>query len=359
MLVELTVNWAYTTTPASPFPSRVYWRLKGATSYSLQSVADGTTTTITTITNSQDTLDTPCILEYEGYVIPECFVGTATDCNPYLADGVTVNSACPTTNRSYWTATINATTNQSCRGVEVNCVKSGVYAIHAADQDALFTEVWANPGPTVSATGGAPGSGFGAVPAPGAYNSTTGRMEKDCWVITQGNNYPSAPTVTLSRSNGGVDISMIVTMACNDFTYTDCKSGAQTSGQVLLGESKTVCMPFDDYSTFVPSAVNSIFEKSLGGCCSGNGQRFTFLFTSPDPVAYPSVVFSYLTSSPGGGAQTEAMLNHGVPYTPTNCIGLGSISAYTPDTVIACKTDTQTNIWLFNNHVLITPGAVC
>lgn len=359
MLVELTVNWAYTTTPASPFPSRVYWRLKGATSYSLQNVANGTTTTITTITNSQDTLDTPCTLEYEGYVIPECFINDPTNCDPYLADGVTVNSACPTTNRSYWTATIDATTNQTCRGVEVNCVKSGVYAIHAADQDALFTEVWANPGPTVLATGGAPGTGFAAIPAPGAYNSTTGRMEKDCWVITQGNNYPSAPTVTLSRSNGGVDISMIVTMACNDFDYNDCKSGAQTSGQVLLGESKIVCMPFEDYSTFVPSAVNSIFEKSLGGCCSGNGERFTLTFTSPDPAAYPSVVYTYLGATPGGGAQTESTLLHGVPQVVSNCTVIGSLTAYTPSPEVACQTDSETNIWLFNNHVVISNITSC
>lgn len=359
MLVELTVSWDYTTTPPNPFPARVYWRLKGATSYSIQNVANGTTTTITTINDSAATLNTPCDLEYEGYVIPECFVGTATDCNPYLSDGITPNPACTTSDRSYWNDTVDATNEQACRGVTVSCESSGVYAIHAVNQTQFFAQQWAAPGPVVLVSGGAPGAGFSAIPAPGAYNSTTGFMVKDCWTVTQGNGYTTAPTVILSRSNAGVDVAMEVTMACNDFTYQDCKSGTQTSGQILLGESRVVCMPNFEYSGFTPTATNSVFEKSLGGCCTGNGKRYTLTFTSPNPALYSMVDYAYTGASTMGSAQTVQTIYHGVPYTTSNCIVIDSFAAFTPSPEVTCETDSETNAWLFNNYVVITPGVDC
>ena len=360
MLVELTVNWTYLTTPVVPFPAIVYWRLKGGTSYSNVNVADGTTATITTINDSSTTLNTTCILEYEGYVIPLCFVGDATDCNPFLSDGVTLNPACSTSNRSYWDATVDATNNQSCRGVEVSCTKSGVYAIHAVDPDLMFQQTYLNGVdgvPNVIITNQGIGNGFSAIAFD--YDAFTGYILQDCWIVTQGQNYNSTPTITLSPSDTGEVIVMEVTMACNDFTYKDCKSGTQTSGQVLLGESRTVCMPNFEYSGFTPTATNSVFEKSLGGCCTGNGKKYTLTFTSPDPAAYPKVDYTYVTANTLGTAQTSATLFHGVPYTTSNCIVIGSFAAITPSPEIPCQTDSETNAWLFNNHVLISNPVDC
>lgn len=360
MLVELTVSWAYTTTPPNPFPVRVYWRLKGTTSYSLQNVANGTTTTITTINNSAATLDTPCDLEYEGYVIPECFVGTATDCDPYLSDGITPNPACTTSDRSYWNDTVDATNEQTCRGVTVSCESCGVYAIHAVDPELMFAQTYTIDGfPIIEISDEGTGIGFSAIARLDAYDDFTCQIIKDCWTITQGSGYTTTPTIKIAASDDGIEIPMIVTMACNDFDYEDCKSGEQTSGQVLLGESKTVCMQEFKYSSFTPTADNSVFEKSLAGCCSGNGEKFTLTFTSPDPVAFPSVVYTYLGATPGGGAQVEATLYHGVPVVVSNCTVIGSLTAYTPSPEVACQTDTETNIWLFNNHVAISSITSC
>jgi len=360
MLVELTVNWAYASTPVDPFPTRVYWRLKGSTNYSLQNVANGTTTTITTINNTSSTLSTACDLEYEGYVIPECYIDDPTNCDPYLADGITVNPACPTTNRSYWTATIDATDLQACRGVEVSCESCGVYAIHAVDPELMFAQTYTIDGfPIIEISDEGTGTGFSAIARLDAYDDFTCQIIKDCWTITQGNSYTTTPTIKIAASDDGIEIPMIVTMACNDFTYEDCKSGTQLSGQVLLGESRTVCMPEFKYSSFTPTADNSVFEKSLNGCCTGNGKKYTLTFTSPDPVAYPTVDYTYLGAVVNGSAQTENTLYHGVPYTTSNCIVIGSIKAFTPSPEVACQTESEINIWLFNNHVLITPGADC
>ena len=366
MLVELTVNWAYASTPVVPFPARIYWRLKGNTSYSIQDVGDGTTTTITTINDSSTTLTTACSLEYEGYVIPLCFVDTATDCAPFLYDRDTglesPNPSCPTTDRSYWDATIDATNNQSCRGVTVSCTKSGVYAIHAVDPDLMSAQTYTNDGfPTIVATGGGSGFGFGAMINASAYDDVNCVITKDCWIVTQGSNYNTPPTVKIAASDDGIEIPMIVTMACNDFLYSGCKvaQGTLKSGEILLGESKVVCMTNEEYDKFTPSATNSVFEDSLGGCCTGNGKKYTLTFTSPNPVLYPTVYYTYTVATTSDQGQSVEPLYHGVPYQTSNCCVDGSVTAYGITPNVACSTDFETNIWLFNNHVTVVPFADC
>lgn len=364
MNVELTINWTFLTTPPTPFAMTVFWRVKGSTSaYTPVNVANGEggTVTITTISNTTDTINTACTLEYEGYIIPDCFIGGATDCNPYLADLVSPNPACPTTNRDYWEASINATDQQNCRGVEVTCTESGVISVHLEDPSALETNTW------LLAPGGIPdlvlpvGCSFYAIP--NSYNSVTGYITDDCWIIdTPGDNVSVPPVVTLIESDQGNILPLVLTLGCNSFLYSTCTTNNKQSGNILVGESRILCLnaKFYDDGLFEPIADNSVFEHSLSGCCTGNGRKYVLTFNNPDPANFSTVTFVYsIAGSTAQGEQYTHSLTDGVPYT-TTCTVEGSIAAaYISSGTLLCETDYATNAWLFDNYVTIVPSDPC
>ena len=363
MNVELTINWTFLTTPPTPFAMTVFWRVKGSTSaYTPVNVANGEggTVTITTISNTTDTINTACTLEYEGYIIPDCFIGGATDCNRYLPDGITLNSACPVSDRDYWEATIDATDEQSCRGVEVNCIRSGALTAHLVDPSALETNTWLDAGyPDIIVTDENTGSGFYAYP--NTYNAGTGEISGDCWVVDPGSNYTTAPTAFLVTSDQGNDLELVVTMGCNNFTYTNCRTNIKPSGNIMLGDSRTLCINAQFYvdEPFDPVADDSVFEHSLLGCCTGNGRSYTLTFNTPDALLYSTVTFAYnIANTTEQGQQYTHVLNNTTPFT-TVCIVEGSIVAAYLTGGLACQADNITNAWLFDEYVTIVDNGPC
>lgn len=362
MNVELTINWQFLSTPPALYAVTVFWRIKGSTAaYTSTSVANGESGTIniTTIANSGDTINTACILEYEGYIIPNCFIGTATDCNPFLPDLVSPNPACTLSNRDYWEASVDATDKQSCRGVEVTCVKSGVISVHLVDPSQLLTNTWLN------APGGIPdlvlpvGTSFYATP--NNYNSVTGKIIGDCWIInTPGSNVTIPPVVTLIESDQGNILPLVITLGCNNFNYSNCASTFTTSGNILVGETRTVCIDEKAIASFEPEADNSEFSHTLLGCCTGNGRTYTLTFNNPDVANYSTVTFLYgIANNTAQGAQFTHPLTDGIPYT-TTCIVQDSIAAaYITAGTLLCETDFTTNIWLFENYVTIVDNGPC
>ena len=361
MIVELTLNWTFLATPPSPYAMTAFWRVKGSTSpYTSSSISNGQdgTINIVTISNSTDTIITACTLEYEGYIIPDCFIGGATDCNPFLTDGVTPNPACTVTDREYWEATVDAIDQQSCRGVEVTCTGSGALSVHLLDPTQLDTNTWAS-FPDIIVTDENTGSAFYAYP--NSYNPGTGEINGDCWTFDPGNNYSYAPTAFLVTSDQGKDLELVVTMGCNNFTYFNCLTNAKPSGNILLGETRTLCVNAKFYvdEPFNPVADDSVFTHALSGCCTGNGHKYTLTFNSPDALLYSTVTFAYnIANTTEQGQQYTHTLNNTTPFT-TVCIAEGSIVAAFLTGGVVCQTDNSTNAWLFDDYVTIVDNGPC
>jgi len=364
MLVSLTVNWAYATTPPSPFPVTVYWREKGSTgAYNLQPVATGTSITITTISNASDTLNSACTLEYEGYVIPNCFIDGATDCFAFLDDLVSPNLDCPDGQRSRWSASVPALSYQACRGVKVTCESSGVLSAHILDPNGtLKNATWDLNGgfyPDTVVTNQNTGGGFDAVvtvnPVAGAITNP------QCLTVTSGSGYTTAPIANLAPSQQGYVYQLELTMGCREFTYQDCQTNGQDSGHILLNDFRTICLPADEFDGFDPQATNAVFSKEQIGCCSGNGRYYKLTFSNPDPTWYSNVTFAYAlpnSTNPGEQWSQVRSLSNSVPFEV--CAVEGSLVSYGPEPGgLVCKTDYQTNAFLFENHVLIEDLGPC
>ena len=364
MLIELQLNWTFLTTPSNPQAVTAYWRVAGSTgAYTPSSISNGQdgSMTITTLNDTSSTITTACTLQYEGYIIPDCFIGTATDCSPFLYshDGLeSPNPACTYTDRIYWTASIDATDKQGCRGVSVSCTKSGVLSARISNPANMKLATWDDV-PNIIVTDSNTGSGFNAIPhfmvGPGGIINLT----ENCFTVTPGSLYSYAPTAVLETSNEGYIFALELTMGCQTFTYSNCKSAPKNSGNILLGDSNVICMLDSAYDAFAPVASSSTFEKSKLGCCTGNGRKYRLTWSNPSPSLYPGVTIAFsLANTTNPGDQQFYTITNSTPYVIT-CCAEDSIVAYrSPTGNITCSTDRETNAWLFD-HLLIEDLGPC
>ena len=344
MIVELNLDWTYPTTPTSPYPVTIYWKRVGLTSYSTFNMNDASvgTATITTVLTYTDYITTDCNLEYEGYIIPNCFIGSLTDCDP---DG----PSCPSSNRVYWTATVDATEHQACRSISATCDEGGVIGLNI-DPATLSAQTYTLE-PTLNITGG-DGVGFTATLT---YDSGTQKVT-GFTITNPGSGYTTLPTVEISPSDTPVTLELDVVVGCDTFEYTCCADGDSYVGFVNVGESVQFCVKPAETTLdpFVPGVANTIGDYSfiVEGCCTGGSgtTRYQLTFTSPNSTLYPFLDVYY--SEPGGKACVEGIrLLNGI--SATVCAITGTLTAASASVTIP-SSDLGDNNWLFSNYLTAT-----
>jgi hypothetical protein len=119
MLIELNVDYTLAAAPPPSFQLFFYWREVGASTYTLQTLnnpGSSGTATITIINNSNGVITDPntaCSLEYEGYMIPSCFVGTPSE----ESEKVDFTFSVPIT---------SLTDYMECRGIDATCTTGAI-----------------------------------------------------------------------------------------------------------------------------------------------------------------------------------------------------------------------------------------
>lgn len=118
MLITLDVTWTFATPPTStPYPVDIYYRLVGTTTYTTTTISNGESGSgsFTIINDTADTIsdrNMPCVLEYEGYVVPTCAANAVDQRVPFTT-----------------TITEDVTDYMQCRGVQAECTAGAILAI--------------------------------------------------------------------------------------------------------------------------------------------------------------------------------------------------------------------------------------
>lgn len=118
MLITLDVTWTFATPPTTtPYPVDIYYRLVGTTTYTTTTISNGESGSgsFTIVNDTADTIsdrDMPCVLEYEGYVVPTCAANAVDQRVPFTT-----------------TITEDITDYMQCRGVQAECTAGGILAI--------------------------------------------------------------------------------------------------------------------------------------------------------------------------------------------------------------------------------------
>lgn len=338
MIVEIELNWTFESTPSTPFPVTIYWRNVGDTVYNTLNLYDGSagTATVTTISTSTDGIDEGCTLDYEGYIIPDCFKGTLVDCDPDI---------CGDSKRVYWTSTADATSVQNCRGVVATCEDGGVIGL-GIDPVTLAAQSYTL-APTINITGG-DGTGLDIDVI---YNSGTSKVTG--FVINDpGSGYTVAPTVEISASNASVVLELDVIIGCGSFDYGSCGGGDNYSGYAQVGEHVQICVIAAESIPFTPSSVADIGTWSFdeAGCCSATGStKQEITFNTPSLALYPTV-YSYYSML---GTPTNSISLNLADGVPVQVCGI--VNSFTPSPVpFPDTTDDFTNVWLFYTYVSFT-----
>jgi hypothetical protein len=302
MLITLDVNWTFATPPtSSPYPVDIYYRLVGTTTYTTTTISNGESGSgsFTIVNDTADTIsnrDLPCVLEYEGYVVPTC-AANAVD------------------QRFAFTTTIpeDITDYMQCRGVQAECIAGGILAILPDPDPSLVfsTEV----PPTIENFSGAGNSSL--LPGitivwtnPSNPTSTIAQIVVSSFNGTAG--FDSTTTFDIEGVAGDKATPVIMTPTI----ITGCGSTSLLASQCYNGDSMAIpyfsteggiaktCVnnvDLNDYDTTFPASIGTVDITEDYSCCQKSACK-TYQLTWVGAALMPwitSFTFGYINSNNG------------------------------------------------------------
>lgn len=302
MLITLDVNWTFATPPTTtPYPVDIYYRLVGTTTYTTTTISNGESGfgSFTIVNDTSDTIfnrDLPCVLEYEGYVVPVCAANAVDQRFPFTT-----------------AVTEDITDYMQCRGVEAECIAGGILAILPDQNPSLIfsTEVI----PTIENFSGAGNSlllpGITIVwTNPSAPTSTIKQIVLTGFDATAGFN--STTTFDIEGVAGNKVTPVIMTPTI----VTGCGTTSLIASQCYDGN--TMPIPFfstdggiaktcvdnvspDDYDTTFPVSVGTVDITEDYSCCQKSAcklYQMTWIGVALMPWI-TSIQFGYINNNTG------------------------------------------------------------
>ena len=132
MIIQINIDYTLAAAPPPAYQLFFYYRKVGDISYTQSTLSTPSisgTHTITIVSNMDDVIQDinyPCSLEYEGYMIPSCFVGTPEE----TSEKVDFTFSVPVT---------SLTDYQICRGIDATCTTGAVVGVRILDDPDTYS----------------------------------------------------------------------------------------------------------------------------------------------------------------------------------------------------------------------------
>lgn len=270
MLITLDVTWGFAIPPTTtPYPVDIYYRLVGTTTYTTTTISNGESGSgsFTIVNDTADTIsnrDLPCVLEYEGYVVPVCAANAVDQRFPFTT-----------------TITEDITDYMQCRGVQAECTAGGILAILPDQDPSLIFSTDPSVIPTIQNFSGAGNSAL--LPGitivwtnPLGPTSTIEQIVISAFLPTAG--FDSTTTFDIV----GVAGDKVSPVTMTPTIITGCGTTSLIASQCYNGD--TMGIPFfstdngiartcvdnvviDDYDTTFPASVGTVTVTEDYSCC--------------------------------------------------------------------------------------------